>query len=180
MPQLDDQFFQRSIVLLVHHDDEGSLGFIVNRPTALPIQEILDGMGIEWGGSGDSQARFGGPVQTQLGTVLFGLDADEGTPCENATRVLPGMAITQHIEDLQELAVSPPEKFRLLLGYAGWGSGQLLEEILRNDWLTAPVTEEIVFVDDPEEAWNRAMVSVGADPAALMSWIPDDGAEGAN
>src|SRR5262245_27980652 len=71
MPQILDPFFHRSVVLLVHHDAEGSLGFIINRPTAISVSEILAGMEIEWNGHGDVVAHFGGPVQPQLGTVLF-------------------------------------------------------------------------------------------------------------
>ena len=84
----------------------------------------------------------------------------------------PGIALTQHIGDLSRLAEAPPDHFRLLLGYAGWGEGQLLEEILRNDWLTAPVSDELIFAPDPEQVWDAALRSVGSDPAALPSWMP--------
>ena len=71
MPQILDPFFHRSVVLLVHHDAEGSLGFILNRPTAISVAEILQGMEIAWAGDEAAVAHFGGPVQPQLGTVLF-------------------------------------------------------------------------------------------------------------
>ena len=61
---------------------------------------------------------------------------------------------------------------RLLLGYAGWGEGQLMEEIIRNDWLTAPATSELIFSADPERIWDAALRSVGIDPANLPSWVP--------
>jgi putative transcriptional regulator len=99
---------------------------------------------------------------------------------EAATEVLPGIALTQHIGDLARLAETPPDRFRLFLGYAGWGSGQLIEEILRNDWLTAPVHTDLVFAADPEQAWAEALRSVGVDPAALPSWTPDGGGETTN
>jgi putative transcriptional regulator len=124
-------------------------------------------------------AYFGGPVQPQLGTVLF---APEGVEGEAATEVLPGLALTQHIGDLTLLAEAPPDQFRLILGYAGWGAGQLMEEILRNDWLTAPARADLVFAVDPEQVWGEALRSVGVDPAALPSWtapVPGDG-EAAN
>src|ERR1700689_133937 len=72
MPQVLDPFFHRSVVLLVRHEDEGSLGFIVNRPTGIRVSEILKGMEIGWQGREDTVAFFGGPVQPSLGTVLFG------------------------------------------------------------------------------------------------------------
>jgi putative AlgH/UPF0301 family transcriptional regulator len=72
MPQVLDPFFHRSVVLLIRHEDEGSLGFIVNRPTGIKVSEILKGMEVDWHGREDAVAYFGGPVQPNLGTVLFG------------------------------------------------------------------------------------------------------------
>ena len=80
------------------------------------------------------------------------------------------MRLTQNVADLGRLAESPPERIRLYLGYSGWGTGQLVEEILRNDWMTAPVDNALIFTDDPETAWARALDSVGVDPDALPSW----------
>ena len=71
MPQVLDPFFHRSVVLLLHHEDEGSFGFIVNRPTGIKVGEILKGMDVGWRGREEAVAYFGGPVQPQLGTVLF-------------------------------------------------------------------------------------------------------------
>ena len=180
MPQILDPFFHRSVVLLVHHDAEGSLGFIVNRPTAISVAEILQGMEIEWGGGREVVAHFGGPVQPQLGTVLFSPTGGNGHEHAGAAEVCSGVSLSQHVGTLSELAVAPPASFRLLLGYAGWGAGQLVEEILRNDWLTAPVHERLIFAADPELVWRGALESVGVDPGALPSWSPDPGEDGAN
>jgi putative transcriptional regulator len=176
MPQVQDPFFHRSVVLLLHHEAEGSFGFIVNRPTGIRISEILKGMDVGWQGHEDAVAFFGGPVQPQHGTVLFtpgslATNGEEGT----ATEVLPGVALTQHIGDLSRLAEAPPDQFRLLLGYAGWGEGQLIEEILRNDWLVAPVRSDLIFAPDPERVWDEALRSVGVDPATLPSWTAQGG-----
>jgi len=177
MPQVRDPSFHRSVVLLVHHEDEGSFGFIVNRATEHRIHEILKGLDVGWRGDGEMVAHFGGPVQQHLGTVLFAPGAVE---TEAATEVLPGIALTQHIGDLARLAETPPDRFRLFLGYAGWESGQLMQEILRNDWLTAPVHTDLVFAADPEQAWADTLRSVGVDPAVLPSWTPDGGGETTN
>lgn len=75
MPQVQDPFFRQSVVLLLAHTEEGSFGFIVNRPTGLKLTEILEGMGIDWQGAADAEAFLGGPVQPETGTVLF-----EGAP----------------------------------------------------------------------------------------------------
>lgn len=180
MPQIVDPFFHRSVVLLVHHDAEGSLGFIVNRPTAISVAEILQGMEIEWAGGREIVAHFGGPVQPQLGTVLFSPTGGNGHGQAGAAEVCPGISLSQHVGTLSELAAAPPPSFRLLLGYAGWGAGQLVEEILRNDWLTAPVQDGLVFAAEPDEVWRRALESVGVDPGALPSWSPDLDEDGAN
>lgn len=172
MPQVLDPFFHRSVVLLLHHEDEGSFGFILNRPTGIKVSEILKGMDVGWSGREETVAYFGGPVQPNLGTVLFAPVLPDGSPEDTATEVLPGVALTQHIGDLSRLAEAPPEQFRLILGYAGWGEGQLMEEILRNDWLTAPASSELIFAPDPERIWDEALRSVGIDPAVLPSWIP--------
>jgi len=177
MPQVLDPFFHRSVILLIHHEDEGSFGFIVNRSTGIRLTEILAGMDVGWQGDGEETAHFGGPVQPQLGTVLFGPGTAE---TEASTEVLPGVALTQHIGDLTSLAEMPPDHFRLFLGYAGWGSGQLIEEILRNDWLTAPVQVDLIFAPDPGGVWSEALRSVGVDPAALPSWTPERGGETTN
>ena len=189
MPQVLDPFFHRSVVLLVRHEDEGSLGFIVNRPTGIKVNEILKGMEVDWQGREDVVAYFGGPVQPNLGTVLFGprsrppaptaptVDTEAGGDFrgEATSEVLAGVSLTQHVGDLSRLAESPPERFRLFLGYAGWGAGQLIEEILRNDWLTAPARGDLIFAPDPDRVWSAALESVGVDPATLPSWTPSGG-----
>lgn len=183
MPQVMDPFFHKSVVLLMHQDDEeGSFGLIVNRLTAMKVAEILSGLEIPWNGPDEAGAYFGGPVQPQLGSVLFA-DGPEGLPEEArarlaaATEVAPGLAVTHHVSDLRVLAEAPPARLRLFLGYAGWGAGQLVEEILRDDWLLAPVQEDLVFADDPDEVWERAVRSVGVDPATLPSWSAGGGGD---
>lgn len=171
MPQVGDPFFQKSVVLLLQHDDESSFGFILNRPTGVEVQEILEGMDLPGEGLGDAEAFIGGPVQPQLGSVLFGHPPQPGEPLGVAcVEVLPGVWLTQHVGDLQRLVDEPPERLRLYLGYAAWGEGQLVEEILRNDWILAPVDPELVFNEDADAVWEQAVRSVGIDPAALPSW----------
>lgn len=173
MPQVLDPFFHRTVVLLLRHEEEGSFGFIVNRPTRIRVSEILQGMEVEWGGRDGDLAYFGGPVQPNRGTVLFAAEHPIAQE-EDATSelVVPGVSMTQHVTDLSRLAGAPPLSFRLLLGYAGWGEGQLVQEILRNDWLTAPVRADLIFATDPEEVWESALRSVGVDPLSLPAFLP--------
>ena len=175
MPQVQDPFFDHSVVLLLHHTAEGSFGFVVNRPTELRIADILSGMKIGWQGIDDARAYFGGPVQSQMGTVMFSLSLGEQFDLESLeglTEVGPGILISQQSSDLERLAARPPLCLRLFLGYAGWGAGQLVEEIVRNDWLTAPVANELLFADRPDDVWEQAIRSVGVDPATLPAWTP--------
>lgn len=175
MPQVADPFFHRSVVLLVFHDEEGSFGLIVNRPTEVKLTEVLDGLDISWRGDPAEPAYFGGPVQPQLGSVLYAPARAE----EVTTEILPGLGLTQHVGSLEQLAAEPPRAFRLCLGYAGWSDGQLMEEILRNDWLTAPVSEELLFATPPGRLWERALETVGVEPESLPSWT-EPGDQGAN
>ena len=180
MPQVLDPFFQRSVVLLIHHDEEGSFGFIVNRPMDIRVTDILHRMEIDWQGDPGEVVHFGGPVQTELGSILFTpteVTNGDGAEPEGAAEVLPGLAITQHVGDLAKLAATPPKAFRMFLGYAGWGSSQLIDEILRNDWLTAPVSPELVFGAEGAASWEDALRSVGIDPGSLPAWTSPGGGD---
>jgi putative transcriptional regulator len=177
MPQVLDPYFHRGVVLLLAHEEEGSFGFLLNRPTAVRVAEVLSGLEMQWHGAAGALAYFGGPVQPELGSVLYGCERQgEEAPAQ----ALPGIALTQQLGDLQSLASDPPERFRLFLGYAGWGKGQLMEEIERHDWLLAPVLDELVFADAAEGVWSRALLPVGVDPATLPSWSAPGPEEQAN
>jgi putative transcriptional regulator len=189
MPQILDPFFRHSVVLLVHHDAaEGSLGFIVNRPTELKLKDILEDLEIPWQAEESPFAFFGGPVRPEVGTLLF-LDRDgqdreppdrwrDKSASEAAAegedlldrQICPGVSASQNVSDLEKLEARPDGSFRLYLGYAGWGEGQLEHEILRNDWLIAPVLTDLIFSGSPEEAWRAALSSVGVNPDQLPMW----------
>ena len=181
MPQVVDPVFHKSVVLLLAHEDEGSFGFIVNRQTEVMVADVLKGLEIPWRGDASKRTYLGGPVQPQLGTVLFGARAVPSAGGEESgTQVVAGISITQQLSDLTVLAAHPPLAFKLCLGYAGWGAGQLVSEILRNDWLTAPASPALVFADAPEEAWDAALHSVGIDPSTLPAWTSAADEETAN
>jgi putative transcriptional regulator len=170
MPQIQDPFFRQSVVLLLAHQDQGSFGFVINRPSNLRVVEILEDLEIDWQGAPDAMAFVGGPVQPQLGTVLVGSGRDAAAEIDSLTEVAPGLAITQSLEHLGRLAASPGVTMRLILGYAGWGEGQLVQEIGRHDWLVAPVDPILIFADDPVQTWRDALGSIGIDAAILPTW----------
>jgi putative transcriptional regulator len=179
LPQVTDPFFRKSVVLLLAHEEEGSFGFIVNRRTELKVADILRDLGLDWRGDPGQLACFGGPVQPQVGSVLF--EAAAPPPAlPGVNEVLPGLHLTQHLAGLERLSHEPPQRFRLLLGYAGWGPGQLVSEILRNDWLTAPVATDLLFGDDTEATWESGLRAVGVDPNTLPAWTDAEPEGGAN
>jgi len=177
-PQVADPFFHKSVVLLVSHEDQGSGGFIVNRSTDSRVAEMLKGMGIPWKGSGEARVYFGGPVQTHLGTVLF--DSEEASiPLGEGEAKPPpeflGVRLSRDSTSLARVAQDPPPSFRLFLGYAGWGPGQLMEEILRNDWLVAPLDKALLFSLKPDETWAEGIRGMGLDPEAIATWVSGSG-----
>lgn len=169
MPQVVDPFFHRSVVLLLEHSPSGSFGVIINRPLELKVAQVVSELGIEWGGSNDSPVFFGGPVQPNAGITLFGT----ATPEENdrVKRIIDGVFVANDTETLKELARRPPDDFKLVIGYAGWSGGQLEDELARNDWLIAPAAAGLVFSDEPENTWTRALASIGIRPESLPSMI---------
>lgn len=172
MPQVQDPFFCRSIVLLAAHEDDGSFGFVINRPTDLKIEEVLEDLDITWKGEPEQPAFMGGPVRPHIGTVLFPSPkqpAKDGCP-----ELAPGISMTQNRDSLSSLAENPPNGLRLLLGYAGWSRGQLVDEVSRHDWLLAPAEADLVFSSRPEDAWERALAWVGIESSALVNWLADD------
>ncbi len=180
MKQIVDPFFHRSVVLLLEHDEDGSFGLIVNRPTDIPMVQLLTGLGVRWGGALDAPSFFGGPVQPGVGTILYGGhgDAEEGELA--AHELAPELQISRDIRVLTRLASAPPSEFRLFLGYAGWGAGQLAQEIERSDWLIAPFDRADLFAPDPSEMWGRALRSIGIRPESLPTWTMTADDEKAN
>ncbi len=174
MPQVQDPFFFKSVVLLAAHEDEGSFGFVVNRPTELTVRQVLEGLSIDWRGNPSTPTYMGGPVQPHVGTVLFPSSSRPRSD-DGSSEVAPGVGITQNLKSLASLALEPPVELRLLLGYAGWSPGQLVLEVARHDWLLAPVEPDLVFVPNPAETWARALSRVGIDSASLpnLSFEPE-------
>ncbi len=172
MPQIVDPFFWHSIVLLIDYTAEGSLGIVINRPTELKVTDVLRELEIPWTGDADEIVHLGGPVQPQLGSVLYRVG--ENATDEASAEIVDGLCVSQNIDTLRRLATSLPFEIRLVLGYAGWSAGQLDEEIRRHDWLVAPVDVSQIFAPDPENVWERVLHSIGIRPESLPT-IPFTG-----
>jgi putative transcriptional regulator len=167
MPQLADPNFRRTVVLLVAHGEEGTLGFVVNRTLPATVTEVLEGLDIAWGGHREAAVHYGGPVLPQGGWVLFAPPPDLPTP-EDCQEILPGLHVSPSLSVLRGLAGSPPERFRLLLGHAGWGGGQLESELVEGSWLLVPATPELIFDVPAEDMWETAIRSLGVDPGSIV------------
>ncbi len=169
MPALGDPRFSHSVVLICAHSDEGAMGLIVNKPMGdLSFSELLTHLDIPQAEEGrDIRVHFGGPVERGRGFVLHSPDFKSG----QATMPLPGgVAMTATLDILEALARGEgPRQAVLALGYAGWGPGQLEAEILRNDWLTTEMTDDLIFSPDNAAKWGQALKGLGIDPISLSS-----------
>jgi putative transcriptional regulator len=168
MPQLRDPNFSRTVVLLCEHGPRGALGFVVNRPTEV---RAADAVVLDPPLQGDSGIVLwtGGPVEPQRGFLLLGYDPE----IDDSEKVSEGFHLTASAELLRKLLEFPPDQMagrraRLLLGYAGWGPGQLDQELTASAWLTAPPDADLVFETPPEHMWERAIRGLGVDPMALQ------------
>lgn len=166
MPQLLDPNFKRSVVLLLHHDDQGTFGLVLNRPAQISASHLCTTLEIEWCGDEATPVHWGGPVQPNTGWVLTG-EAEESD--EEATEVVPGLRFAGSLATLRRVASRPPASLRLMLGYAGWGPGQLESELAQGAWLLAPLTSQIVFGVPAEEMWEHVVRSLGIDPVTLVA-----------
>jgi putative transcriptional regulator len=166
MPQMQDHRFQRSVIYLCAHNDEGAMGLVVNKLIGtLTLTELLDQLSIPHDAvSGSPRVHFGGPVESGRGFVLHSSDYVE----EGSLVVGNDMALTATLDILRAIGRGEgPRKSLLALGYAGWGAGQLDHELQQNGWLHAPADEEIVFGRDLEKKWLRSMAKLGVDLTAL-------------
>lgn len=167
MPQIVDPFFWHSVVLLIEYTNEGSLGIVINRPTELKVADVLHELEIPWTGDPEDIVNLGGPVQPQLGSVLY--RAGENGTDEASAEIIDGLCVSQNLETLRRIAGALPLEVKLVLGYAGWSAGQLDDELQRHDWLIAPVDVDQVFAPDPENVWERVLHSIGIRPESLPS-----------
>ena len=168
MPQLLDPNFHRTVVLIVHHDENGTFGVVLNRCTEITAPSLCATLEIDWNGAPDESIDWGGPVQPQTGWVLF----DDQTRVETSDEVKQlgdGVCFAGSLDVLRRVAEHPPSDLRLMLGYAGWGPGQLEGELSEGAWLVAPVERDVVFRVEPSEMWEHVLHSLGIEPATLVA-----------
>lgn len=170
MPQLLDPNFRRSVVLVVHHDAEGAFGLVLSRDSDTLAHDLCASLGLAWQGDDEHRVGWGGPVQPDTGWVLLGDDgsAPESDDLDDATEIGDGLLFAGSLATLRRVAEAPPRDLRLFLGYAGWGPGQLEDELSQGSWLVAPVSRDLVFRLPPDSLWQAVLRQLGIDPSTLV------------
>lgn len=174
MPTLQDPNFSDSVVLVCHHDGDGCMGLIVNRPREVTLQEVLEDLEIwkpEPGATlpdGERRVFEGGPVDEHRGFILH----DGWHVYDSTMQITSELHLTASRDILEAIAKGDgPEHFMLILGYAGWGEGQLEQELSNNDWIVAPSSHRILFQELPEDRWEFGARCMGIDRTNLSDQI---------
>jgi putative transcriptional regulator len=155
-PSIGDPRFAHTVILIVHHDKEGAFGIVINRPVGeRSVAALLEATGHDDADvAGTVRVFAGGPVQPELGFVVHSAEYRRDETVDVDGRV----AMTASRQVLLDIGHNRgPEKSLFALGYAGWGPGQLEDELARHDWFTAPEEPKLVFDDDRDKLWDDAM-----------------------
>lgn len=161
MPGIEDPRFERTVLYLCAHDEDQAMGLAVNRPVeGLTVFELLERLGVKSRLQAPSDlVLLGGPLERERGFVLH---TDDFTSPDSTLPVADGLSLTATRDVLDALAsVNRPRKAMLALGYAGWGPGQLEQELRDNVWLICDADEALLFDEDHEHKWTRALAKLG-------------------
>jgi putative transcriptional regulator len=169
MPGILDPRFERALILVCAHDQDHAMGVAVNRPLdGVTIPDLLEKLKIRVGlRSPQDLVLMGGPVERERGFVLHTDDYES----EAGLAVGEGVTLTGTRDVLVAMARGDgaPRRAALALGYAGWGAGQLEDELKQNVWLTCDADEALIFDGDHEAKWARALGKLGIDPKRLSA-----------
>jgi putative transcriptional regulator len=181
VPQLVDPNFVRSVVLIVDHSKQGAFGLVLNNRLPTPLGEMAAAIGLRWAGDPEQTVGLGGPVEPSRGFILH--DQTAWDPLAEA--ITPAVFLTTSLDAVREAAGDATPRLGgagahvlALLGYAGWGEGQLEAEMASGSWMAVPiradgasgpgVPESWLWSASPEAMWSEALHSVGIDPARLV------------
>ena len=166
MPSLQDPNFHRTVTYLCAHNDEGAMGIVINRPLDLNLGEVLDHMSIEVENQqvNDMAVLQGGPVQRDRGFVIH----EPAGHWDAVLAVSEYIAVATSRDILAAVAHGDgPERAVVALGYAGWGAGQLEQEMAQNAWLNGPASLEVMFELPADRRWASAAELIGIDLSTL-------------
>lgn len=170
-PNLLDPNFYRSVVLLIDHRKEGSLGFVVNRPASVTFRGVADELGLAAQGKTlpELPVMVGGPVAPHTGWIVFDPRSAVSEPSEGTIAVTERLRVSASRELLRSIAQAPRAvRHMLVLGYAGWGAGQLDSEIKQGVWIPVDLDERIVFETPYAQRWTAALAALGIDPMQIV------------
>lgn len=166
MPQLMDPNFDRTVVLLCKHSEEGAFGLVVNRPV-MTSGRVAVNLDPPFETDRTIRVWVGGPVEPQRSWMLVGNPPREDD-LEGGMAITDGLYLSTSPGLLRRtLEPDPPARVHLVVGYSGWRAGQLEAELAASAWLLSDVDPELVFSVDPLEMWETAIRRIGAEPAAL-------------
>ena len=157
MPTLRDPNFADSVVLMLEHTKEGAVGVVINRAFPGDRDVVCRGLGIEWPDRTRGDIRFGGPVRTQAGCIVH----PPSVMFSDSQLITPGIAVSTSREALDGMLGHGSCPFRLMLGYAGWGPGQLEKELIDGSWILVPTSDRAIFETPLEAIYDRALGSLG-------------------
>ncbi len=163
VPQLMDPNFYHAVVLLIEHTPEGAMGLTINHPTDKSIKSLYNQMGRVWPGDDRSILMRGGPVQPEHAWILHRGPSLSGS----SYKVTEDLHLNTSLDVLDELARTR-QPFRFFVGYAGWGPGQLDNEIQQGAWILSELDLSLVFQTPCEEVWETSLKKMGIDPAMLV------------
>lgn len=169
LPGMGDPRFTHAVIAMCAHDEDGALGIGIGRLVPrLRLHELLQQVDIDPGEAPDAPIHVGGPVEPQRGFVLHSLDWGG----QDTLLVGGNWALTSTLDVLRSIAEGRgPSRWLVALGYAGWGAGQLDDEMTGNAWFTAPASDSLLFETDVEHRWSAAFASAGVDARLLASEI---------
>lgn len=167
MPQLQDPNFSRAVVLMIEHSPQGSFGLVINHPSPIKASELLESLEMSWHGEDSAVVWAGGPVSPSTGWVLHE-PINVAQPGQGTIAITSSILLSTSPDRLRAIATQPPRNIRLLLGYSGWGAGQLEEEMARGAWLHVAADPTLVFDTPPDEIWETALGQLGINPASLF------------
>ncbi len=169
MPGMADPRFDQALIFICAHSDDGAMGLIVNKPTAdVSLRMLLDQLSIETIADVEGQqVHYGGPVEMGRGFVLHSPDYESVVA---TLEVDDRFHMTATLDVLESIAQGVgPDTRLMLLGYAGWGPGQLESELAANGWLVCDASPDLVFSSEDDQKWTAALGSIGVSPLALSS-----------
>ena len=165
MPQLQDPNFSKTVVLLCDYVPEGAFGLVLNRPTDMPASSMVR-IDPPLGDANNMPLCIGGPVEPERGWVLT------AEPPEDVEfrLIVGGLYLSSSATVLRQvLSTIPAPRARIIAGYAGWGPGQLDDELAQSAWLIADLDLDLVFDVSADVMWETAIRRLGADPSALQA-----------